>query len=56
MAHKATTVDLPNIGLMVIRADEVPSGLQTAWDRLELRISSLKGRKFYGVSTMKAHK
>jgi len=50
MPYKATIVDLPDVRLMVSRADEFPSGLQAAWDRLESRLSSLKGRKFYGVS------
>jgi hypothetical protein len=50
MPYKATIVDLPDLRLMVTRADEFPSGVQTAWDRLESRLSSLKGRKFYGVS------
>ena len=49
MPYKATIVDLPDLRLMVTRADEFPSGVQTAWDRLESRLSSLKGRKFYGV-------
>jgi hypothetical protein len=35
---------------MVVRADEFPSGIKTAWDRLESRLSSLKGRRFYGLS------
>lgn len=50
MAYKATIVDLPDLRLMVVRADEFPSGIKTAWDTLESRLSSLKGRKFYGVS------
>jgi Cd2+/Zn2+-exporting ATPase/Cu+-exporting ATPase len=50
MPYKATIVDLPDLRLMVSRADEFPSGLQAAWDRLESRLSSLNGRKFYGVS------
>ena len=50
MPYKTTIVDLPDIRLMVVRADEFPSGLQAAWDRLESRLSSLKGRKFYGIS------
>ena len=49
-AYKATIVDLPDLRLMVVRANEFPSGLQMAWDGLESRLSSLKGRKFYGVS------
>jgi len=50
MPYKATIVDLPDLRLMVTRADEFPSGIKSAWDRLESRLSSLKGRKFYGVS------
>ena len=50
MAYKATIVDLPDLRLMVVRADEFPSGIKAAWDKLESRLSSLKGRKFYGVS------
>lgn len=50
MPYKATIVDLPDLRLMVTRADEFPSGVQTTWDRLESRLSSLKGRRFYGVS------
>jgi predicted transcriptional regulator YdeE len=46
---KATIVDLPDLRLMVTRGDEFPSGIRAAWDRLESRLSSLKGRKFYGV-------
>jgi hypothetical protein len=50
MTYKATIVDLPDLRLMVTHADEFPSGVQKAWDSLESRLSSLKGRKFYGVS------
>ena len=50
MGHKATIVDLSDLKLMVVRAEEFPSGLKAAWDGLESRLSSLKGRKFYGVS------
>jgi hypothetical protein len=50
MPHKATIVELPDLKLMVVRAEEFPSGLKTAWDGLESRLSSLKGRKFYGAS------
>jgi hypothetical protein len=35
---------------MVTRADEFSSGIKAAWDRLESRLSSLRGRKFYGVT------
>ena len=50
MAHRATIVDIPALKLMVVRAEEFPSGLKTAWDGLESRLLSLKGRRFYGVS------
>jgi hypothetical protein len=50
MPYRATIVDLPDLRLMVVGADEFPTGIKTAWDRLESRLSSLKGRKFYGVS------
>ena len=50
MTYKVTIVDLPDLRLMVTRADEFPSGIKSAWDRLESRLSSLKGRKFYGIS------
>jgi hypothetical protein len=50
MSHKATIVELPDLKLMVVCADEFPSGLKAAWDTLESRLASLKGRKFYGVS------
>ncbi|OGN97244.1 MAG: hypothetical protein A2Z77_06680 [Chloroflexi bacterium RBG_13_51_36] len=50
MPYKATIVDLPDLRLMVSRASEFPGGLKAAWDGLESRLSSLKGRKFYGVS------
>jgi hypothetical protein len=50
VAHKATIVDLPELRLMVVRAEEFPSGLKAAWDGLESKLSSLNGRKFYGVS------
>ena len=50
MTRKATLVDLPDIHLVVSRADEFPSGIKAAWDRLESKLSSLKGRRFYGVT------
>lgn len=48
--YKATIVDLLNIQLVVSRADEFPGGIKAAWDRLESKLSSLKGRKFYGLT------
>ena len=50
MPSKATVVDVPDLKLMVVRAEEFPGGLKPAWDRLESKLASLKGRKFYGVS------
>lgn len=50
MPHKTTIVELPDLNLMVVRADDFPSGLKTAWDTLESKLSSLKGREFYGAS------
>jgi len=50
MPHKATIVELPDLKLMVVRAEEFPRGLKTAWDGLESKLFSLKGRKFYGAS------
>jgi hypothetical protein len=50
MPYKATVVDLPNLRLMVARGDEFPAGIKAAWNRLESRLSSLKGRKFYGIT------
>ncbi|MBE0431254.1 MAG: GyrI-like domain-containing protein [Dehalococcoidia bacterium] len=50
MTCKATIVDLPDIQLMVSRAEEFPGGIKGAWDTLESRLASLKGRKFYGLT------
>jgi len=50
MPYKATLVDLPDFRLVVSRADEFPSGIKACWDKLESKLSSLKGRKFYGVA------
>ena len=50
MPHEATIVDLPDVNLVVSRADEFPGGIKAAWDRLESKLPSLKGRKFYGLT------
>ena len=50
MPNKAMIVDLPDVNLVVSRADEFPSGIKAAWDRLESKLPSLKGRKFYGLT------
>ena len=50
MTYKATMVDLPDIQLVGSRADQFPSGIKAAWDRLESKLPSLKGRRFYGLT------
>jgi hypothetical protein len=50
MAYKATIVDMPDVRLMVSRADEFPSGIEAAWEKLESKLPSFKGRKFYGLT------
>jgi len=50
MKYKATIVDRPDVNLVVCRADAFPSGIKAAWDKLETKLSSLKGRKFYGLT------
>ena len=50
MTSKPTTIQMPDLHLVVVRAehDREPE-IKTAWRTLESRLSSLKGRKFYGV-------
>ncbi len=43
-------MERPAIRLSVCRADEFPSGIQAAWERLEDKVGSLRGRKFYGIT------
>ena len=50
MKHKATIVDQPEIELIVCRADEFPASIKESWERLESKLVSLKGRKFYGLT------
>ena len=50
MPYRATIVNLPDVNLVVSRADEFPSGIKAAWDRLESKLPSLKSRKFYGLT------
>ncbi len=50
MQHKVTFVEQPNIQLVVCRATEFPAGIKDSWDRLEAKLDSLKGRKFYGLT------
>jgi len=50
MPFNATTVQMPDLNLVVVRAkhDKEPD-IKAAWQTLESRLSSLKGRKFYGI-------
>lgn len=50
MNHKATIFDQPDVELVVCRATEFPAGIKDAWERLESKLASLKGRKFYGLT------
>lgn len=50
MKHKSTIIDQPAIELVVCRASEFPAGIKDSWERLESKLASLKGRKFYGVT------
>jgi len=49
-ASKMTTVELPDIRLIVCRAeDDRPDEIKAAWHKLESKLYTLKGRKFYGL-------
>lgn len=52
MTIKTATVQMPDLQLSVVRAqrDGQPE-IAAAWQTLESRLASLKGRKFYGVCT-----
>ena len=50
MPDKATIVELPDVNLVVSRADSFPEGIEAAWKTLESKLTSLKGRKFYGLT------
>ena len=51
MRSKPTTVQLPDLHLVVVRAEQDrETEIKAAWQTLEAKLSSLKGRKFYGVS------
>jgi hypothetical protein len=47
MEHQVSIVDQPDIELIVCRADEFPAGIKDSWEKLESKLYSLKGRKFY---------
>jgi predicted transcriptional regulator YdeE len=48
--YQATIVNQLDIELVVCRADEFPAGIKESWERLESKLASLKGRKFYGLT------
>lgn len=50
MGHQTSIVNQPDIELIVCRADEFPAGIKDSWERLESKLASLKGRKFYGLT------
>lgn len=50
MQHKASIVSQPDLELIVCRASDFPSGIKDAWERLESKLASLKGRRFYGLT------
>jgi len=54
MPYKATIVELPDVNLAVSRADKFPEGIMAAWETLESKLSSLKGRRFYGLTVCEA--
>jgi predicted transcriptional regulator YdeE len=50
MKPKPTTVQLPDLHLVVVRAErDREAEIKAAWQTLESKLPSLKGRKFYGV-------
>ncbi len=42
-------VTLQDIEVMCVRAEDGPQGARGAFRRLEAKLSSLRGRKFYGT-------
>ena len=50
MKHNVTLVNQPEIELIVCRATEFPTGIKDSWERLESKLASLRGRKFYGLT------
>ncbi len=50
MKNKPTFINQPDIQLVVCRANEFPAGIKDAWRRLEGKLSSRRGRKFYGLT------
>lgn len=49
-------VQVQTFELLYVEADSFPDGIQYAWNTLEKKLGSLKGRKFYGASWMEGEK
>lgn len=47
---KISLKKLDELKLMYARALSFPDGIQDAWNKLERPLSTLNGRKFYGIS------
>lgn len=50
MGLSSTIVDFPGCELLVCQAKSFPDGIREAWQTLEGRLGSRRGRKFYGVT------
>lgn len=50
MKYKTTVVTLPELRLVVRQATEFPQGIKAAWQELEAPLTTLRGRKFYGLT------
>ena len=50
MKHNVTIVNQLDVQLVVCRAEEFPAGIKESWERLESKLATLKGRKFYGLT------
>lgn len=50
MRYQASIVEKPRLRLRVCRAEVFPEGIGAAWERLEEKVGSLRGRRFYGVT------
>jgi hypothetical protein len=44
-----TIIELPDLDLLVAKADRFPEGAPAAFEKVESRLPSLRGRKLYGV-------
>jgi hypothetical protein len=50
MEHKATIVSQPDVKLVACRAAAFPAGIQDSWNQLESKLTTLRGRRFYGLT------